>query len=109
VVKWVEKYENIDIDGRFCFFEAYACFSPLYQQVGKQLLSMKSVGSMDVERMAKPFKHCILTKDRNAVSNEKGIVLSRAGQNLKHLYHAREVIKGKVYGGVVNSDCDLVE
>jgi hypothetical protein len=33
VVEWVEKYENID--GCFCFFEAYACFSPLYQQVGK--------------------------------------------------------------------------
>ncbi len=63
---------------------------------------------MDVERMVKPFKHCILTKDRNALSHEKGIALFRAGQNLKHLHHAREVIKGKVYGGVVNSDCDLL-
>jgi hypothetical protein len=67
---------------------------------------MKSVGSMDVECMAKPFKHSILTKDRNALGNEKGIVLFRAGQNLKHLHHARKVIKGKVYGGV-NSHCDL--
>ncbi len=107
VVEWVEKHENID--GRFRFFEAYACFSFLYQQVGKQLLSMKSIGSMDVECMAKPFKHCILTKDRNALSDEKEIVLLRAGQNLKHLHHSREVIKGKVYGGVVNSDCDLTE
>ncbi len=64
---------------------------------------------MDMERMAKPFKHCILTKDRNALSNEKGIVLFRAGQNLKHLHHAHEVIKGTVYGGVVNSGCDLAE
>ncbi len=103
----MEKYENID--GRFRCFKAYAHFSPLYQQVGKQLLSMKSVGSMDVERMVKLFKHCILTKDRNALSHEKGIVLFRAGQNLKHLHHARKVIKGKVYGGVVNCDCDLVE
>jgi hypothetical protein len=98
VLEWVEKYENID--GRFRFFEAYARFSPLYQQVGKCLLSMKSVGSMDVERTAKPFKHCILTKDRNTLSEEKGIVLFRAGQNLKHLYHARNTIKGKVYAGV---------
>ena len=103
MVEWVEKYENID--GRFRFFEAYARFSPLYQQVGKRLLSMKSVGSMDVERMAKPFKHSILTKDRNALSNEKGIVLFRAGQNLKHLHHANKAIKGKVYGGV-NSHWD---
>jgi hypothetical protein len=83
-----------NIDGRFCFFEAYAHFSPLYQQVGKQLLAVKSVGSIDVERMAKLFKHCILTMDRNTLSNEKGIVLFRAGQNLKHLHHARKVIKG---------------
>jgi hypothetical protein len=91
--------------GDFISFLAYARFSPLYQQVGKRLLSMKSVGSMDVERMAKPFKHSILTKDRNALSNEKGIVLFRAGQNLKHLHHAHEAIKGKVYGGV-NSHWD---
>jgi hypothetical protein len=47
MVEWVEKYENID--GHFCFFEAYAHFSPLYQQVGKHLHSMKSVSSMDVD------------------------------------------------------------
>ncbi len=104
----MEKYENID--GRFCFFEAYACFSPLYQQVGKRLLSMKNIGSMDVECMAKPFKHCLrLTKDKIALSIEKGVVLFRAGQNLKHLHHACKVIKGKVYGGVISSDCDLAE
>jgi hypothetical protein len=67
---------------------------------------MKSIGSMNVECMAKPFKHSILTKDRNALSNEKGIVLFRAGKNLKHLHHAHEVIKEKVYEGV-NSHCDL--
>jgi hypothetical protein len=66
VLEWVEKYKNID--GRFCFFEVYAHFSPLYQQVGKRLLSMKSIGSMDVEGTAKPFKHCMLTKDRNRLS-----------------------------------------
>jgi hypothetical protein len=31
VMEWVEKYENID--GRFCFFDACARFSPLYQQI----------------------------------------------------------------------------
>jgi hypothetical protein len=66
---------------------------------------MKSVGSMDVERMVKPFKHSILTNDKNALSDEKGIVLFRAGQNLKHLHHARIAIKGNVYGGV-NSHWD---
>jgi hypothetical protein len=121
MLEWVEKYENID--GRFHFFEAYTHFSSLYQQVGKRLLSMKSIGSMDMERTAKPFKHCILTKERSKLTIEKGIVLFRAGQNLKHLHHARKAIKGKVYEGVVgtevcggpspdtsiNSDCDLAE
>ena len=98
VLEWVEKYENID--GRFRFFEAYARFSSLYQLVGKRLLSMKSVGSMDVERTAKPFKHSILTKERNKLTDESGVVLFRAGQNLKHLHHARIAIKGKAYAGV---------
>ena len=121
--EWIEKYKNID--GRFRFFEAYARFSPLYQKVGKRLLSMKSVGSMDVERTAKPFKHCILTKDRNKLGEEKGIVMFRAGQNLKHLHHARIAIKGKAYAGVngtgeaydggkspdgsIDIDCDLAK
>ena len=59
---------------------------------------------MDVEPMAKPFKHCIITKDRNALSDEKVIVLFRAGQNLKHFYHARKAIKEKVYAGVVRTE-----
>ena len=48
------------------------------------------------------FKHCILTntKNRNRLKDESGIVLFRAGQNLKHLYHARIAIKGKAYAGV---------
>jgi hypothetical protein len=40
MLEWVEKYENIA--GHFCFFEAYVHFSPLYEQVGKHLFSMKS-------------------------------------------------------------------
>ena len=55
---------------------------------------------MDVERTAKPFKHCILTKERNRLTDESGVVLFRAGQNLKHLHHARTAIKGKAYAGV---------
>ena len=61
---------------------------------------MKSVGSMDVKRIAKPFKHCILTKDRNKLGDKKGIVLFIERQNLKHLHHARIAIKGKAYAGV---------
>jgi hypothetical protein len=93
-----------NIDGCFCFFEVYALFSPLYQQVGKHLFSLKSVVLMYVECTIKPFKHFILTKDRNRLSDAKGAVMFRAGQNLKHLHHARTAIKGKVYTGVVGTD-----
>jgi hypothetical protein len=69
---------------------------------------MNSFGSMDVENMTKPFKQCILTQDRNSLSDARGKVLFRAGQNLKHLYCALEAIKEKVYTGVLgeNSTCD---
>ena len=80
MVEWVEKYENID--GRFCFFEGYACFCSLYQQVGKQLLSMKSVGSMDVEHMAKLFKHCILTRIEMRYAMRRGLFCSELGRIL---------------------------
>ena len=83
VQDWVEKYDGMN--GRFRFFQAYMPLSPLYQCVGKPLLSMKASGSMDVERAAKPFKHLILQKDRNSLSDAKGVKLFRSQQNLKHL------------------------
>jgi hypothetical protein len=69
---------------------------------------MKSVGSMDVERTAKPFKHCSLTKDRNRLSDGTGVIMFRSGQNFKHLHHARDAIKGNVYTGLLGTDstCD---
>ncbi len=65
---------------------------------------MKTVCSMDVEHTAKPFKHCMLSKDQNRLSDERGAVMFRAGQNLKHFHRARESIKGKVYTGVLGVD-----
>ncbi len=62
---------------------------------------------MNVKRTAKPFKHCILTKDRNRLSDAKGVVIFRAGQNLKRLHHDRTAIKGKMYAGVLGTDSTL--
>ncbi len=58
---------------------------------------------MDVEHTAKPFKHCILTKDRNRLPDGIGVIMFRSGQNLKHLHHAREAIKGQVYARVLGT------
>eukprot|EP00957_Ditylum_brightwellii_P087173 6635051-Ditylum_brightwellii.AAC.1 len=43
-------------------FEVYVGSSVFYQTVAKPLLLMGTVGSMDVEFMANPLKHTILTK-----------------------------------------------
>ena len=47
-----------------CIYDISSSSFPSYQAVGQPLLSMKTSGSMDVKRAAKPFKHLILKKDR---------------------------------------------
>ena len=69
-------------EGRFCFYESYGMYSPFYQKVAKPLLSMRTVGSIDVERRIKPLKHDIITKQRNRLKDPKGIALYRASENL---------------------------
>ena len=95
VKAWVQKYGNIE--GRFRFFETYMPHSALYIRVGKPLLSLKTAGSMDVERAAKHLKTGILTKERNSLSDEKAAVLFRAALNLKQLMLARLTLKNKVF------------
>ena len=56
-----------------------------YRKVAKPLLSMGTVGSMDVERMANPLKNTILTRKRNRLNDPTGVSLLRAHQNLHHI------------------------
>jgi hypothetical protein len=65
--------------GAFVFLKHMLVFLLFTNRLGSIFYQWKVFGTMDVECMAKPFKHSILTKDRNALSNEKGIVLFRAG------------------------------
>ena len=53
---------------------------------------MRTVGSIDVERLAKPLKHQLLTKERNRLCDEKVITLFRASQNLRHLMKAKKAL-----------------
>ena len=87
VKKWVEK--NNCMDGRFELFETYAANSEFYLKVVKPLLSMRTVGSMVVERRIKPIKHTIMTKDRNRLEDPKGVILYRASENLNHIMKAK--------------------
>ena len=84
------------MQGRFNFFETFAENSEFYQRVAKPLLSMRTVGSIDVERMIKPIKHNILTKKRNCLHDPKGIALYRASENLKHIMDAKLILGKKI-------------
>ena len=53
-----------------------------YQKVAKPLLSMRTVGSIDVERRVKGIKGTILTKKRNKLQDPKGVAFMRASKNL---------------------------
>ncbi len=94
VKNWVEK--NNSMDGRFQFFESYAANSEFYLKVDKPLLSMRTVGSMVVERRIKPIKHTIMTKKRNRLFDPKGVVLYRASENLKHIMMAKKILGKKI-------------
>ena len=96
VEEWVLKHGKIA--GRFKFFETNNKNNDFYQRIAKPLLSTRSCGSIDVERAVKPIKHTILTKERNRLGDGKGIVLFRAGQNLRHLHKAKMAVKAKVLG-----------
>ena len=95
VQEWVEK--NGCIQGRFRFFETYARNSEFYQKIAQPLLSMRTVGSIDVERLAKPLKHKLLTKERNCLRDDKGIILFCAGQNLRQLMKAKMALNKNMH------------
>ena len=81
------------IQERFIFFDAYVSDSEFYVCIARPLLSLKTVGSMDCERVAKPMKNTIISKNRNRISDEKAVVLLRVSENLKHLQKVKQSVK----------------
>lgn len=106
VVDWVEKYDGLA--GRLRFFDVYAKHSKFYIRVARPLLSMRTTGSIDVERVAKPFKNNILRKDRNRLSDGKGRVLFRAAQNLRYLMKAKAELKGTIHDAAFEEGYDSI-
>lgn len=90
VLAWVEKTGNMQ--GRFALFDTFHANSDFYLKVAKPLLSMRAVGSIDVERRIKTLKGSILTKKRNRIKDTKGVVYMRASENLRHLMRAKKMM-----------------
>ena len=59
-------------------------------------MSMRTVGSIDVERRIKPVKNDILSKTRNLLSDSKATVLYRTSENLNHLMKAKKILGKKI-------------
>ena len=79
-------------DSKKALTEDRAVHPLLYQLIAKPLLSMRTVGSIDVERRVKPLKDTILTKKRNRLSDAKAHVLYSARENLKHIMNAKKIL-----------------
>ncbi|KAK1737367.1 hypothetical protein QTG54_012234 [Skeletonema marinoi] len=73
----------------------------LKRAASRPLLSMRTVGSMDVERKIKPLKDTILTKDRNLLKDPKGVALYRLRENLNFIMKAKKELGKKVTGSLV--------
>ena len=83
-------------NNRVTFFsgvELYADQSLMYQKVLKPILSLRTTGSVAVERVAKPLKQKVLEKHRNRYSPECAEMLLRVGLNLNFLKGQRGQLK----------------
>ena len=94
VQDWVGRHDGVR--RRFLWYETFMANNKFYQMVAKPLLSMRTIGSMDVERRVKPIKYDILTKKRNRLQDPKGIALYRASENLKHIMKAKKALGKKI-------------
>jgi hypothetical protein len=96
--KFVQQFveRTCNISARFRWFETFAAHSEFYLYVAKPLLSMRTAGSIDVERKVKPLKHQILSKTRNRLQDYKGVAYFRAKENLNHIMNAKKVLGKRI-------------
>lgn len=83
VQTWVEKTHSVE--GRLELLEVVE-ETELVKHVLKPLMSIRTTGSMSVERVAKPMKNSIVCRDRNRLTADKASMLLRVGKNLRYLH-----------------------
>ena len=67
------------------FWMTYFSGTHLYKLAGEQLLSIRTVGSIAVERVAKTLKHSIQTSKRNRIADPNAEWMLRGSMDLKLL------------------------
>jgi hypothetical protein len=98
VIAWKKNGGNLR--GRLIWWETFARHTDLYKQIAKPLMSVGTVGSMDVERSAKGLKHEILCPKRNELSTDQAVTLFGMSENLRHLINARKDVTDKIHDSV---------
>ena len=78
---------------RLAWFETCAPNSIFYLKVAKPLLSLRSSGSMIVERVAKPLKNSVFNKFRRRLTRQRASKLLRCGLNLRFLVETKMAMK----------------
>ena len=78
---------------RLSWWESWARSSLLYKTCARPLMSLRSCGSMTVERAAKPLKNCVYSKSRERLGYGKASALLRAGLNLRFLQQTKMAMK----------------
>ena len=94
VTQWIKDTGNHD--SRLTFFTGVEFDNEghlLYKKVLEPLLSMRTTGSVAVERVAKPMKHKVLTSCRNRLGIERAKMLLRVGMNPRFLMEKRKHMK----------------
>ena len=78
---------------RLAWFEAWFPQSKFYTKLAKPLLSLRTTGSMSVERVAKHLKVAVYTKHRNRLECGNKKMLLRTGLNLRFLLGMKVAMK----------------
>lgn len=93
-------------NGRIGFFSGFYPTN-MSQKIATPLLSMKTTGSISVERAAKPLKNKVATNERNRLGTDKRSLLLRVGINLRLKALSLKESAGTI-GDEDNKDGDLI-
>ena len=99
VAAWIENKKGLE--GQFAWYETLSRETNFYQENSRKLLSIGTIGSIDVERRAKGLKYEILNNARNRLSEDQAITLCGTSENLSHVQKSRADMMDKIQDSAV--------